>query len=123
MISDLEIILEEVKKAQPIVRRKRHRVAALLGGPDCTVMLQKCNDDLDWAMEEFKVSLVGLRVCRRVPRNLRIRRCRPISRRLSMLYKWPKTSKPFSPIHSCDRSLEQNMLALTRNGLTAYLDA
>lgn len=57
-IRDVESILEQVEKIKTTVKSKRVRrkVAALVFGNVHASALQKCMDDLDWAVKEFSVS-------------------------------------------------------------------
>lgn len=58
VVSNLVSILEEVKKIRSVItsKRKRHKVAAFFMASSHASALQKCNDDLEWAMSEFDVS-------------------------------------------------------------------
>lgn len=54
----LEGIAKQVEELSAAVKSKRlrHKMAALLLGNEHAASLQKCFDDLDWAIKEFDVS-------------------------------------------------------------------
>lgn len=59
---DLEAILEQVEKVQAVVKSKRtrHKIKSFFKGASHESTLQKCSDDLDWAIKQFDVSYDAL---------------------------------------------------------------
>lgn len=56
--SNLESILDDIVPIKNLVtsKRKRHKLVGLFWYKSHTATIQKCRDELDWAMKEFDVS-------------------------------------------------------------------
>lgn len=57
-LRNLENIVKQVEELQATIKSKRIRrkVAAIFLGNEHAATLQKCYEDLDWAIKEFDVS-------------------------------------------------------------------
>lgn len=102
---NLETILKEVRKIESVTasKRKRHKMAAFFLASSHATALQKCSDELAWAMREFEVSMTTLRFLLPSPLTISSSRTRSLvasstpSGYVTLLTKSPQslaTSKP-----------------------------